>query len=288
MKAGAVVAGVLSVAILVGCGNREEELETEKSQLLTKSDSLSKVIDLRDRHFDEVVAAINEVYASIEGARAKEEMITQQTTEAEGKFSVTNDQARADLLDQIEVIDNSLQDSRAKIAKLESKVKALNKDFGSLNETIKNLKMMVEEREATIALLEGRINGLETQVVEQTRQIAHRDSIIVSQVDRMNQVYYVAGTREELENKGLIYDEGGFLWFGETTVISSGVDETYFRPFDISRESTINIPGKINEIVPKRNQEYYAMNVNGEESTDITITNPQKFWQDRYLVIITE
>jgi hypothetical protein len=288
MKAGAVIAGVLTVAILGGCSNREEELEREKSKLLTASDSLAKVIDLRDKYFDEVVGAINEVYASIEGARAKEAMITQQTSEAEGRFSVTNDQARADLLDEIEVIDNSLQESRSKIAKLEARVKALNKDFGSLNETIKNLKQMVEEREATIALLETRINGLETEVVDKVRQIAYRDSIIVTQVDRMNQVYYVAGTREELESKGLIQDEGGFLWFGETTVLNSGIDRSYFHPLDMTRESTISVPGIVNEIVPKRNQEYYAMNLLGETATDLTITDPQKFWQDKYLVIITE
>jgi chromosome segregation ATPase len=274
--------------VLAGCTNRETELEQEKSKLLTRSDSLSRVIDLRDQYFDEVVGAINEVYASLEGARAKEQVISEQTTEAEGKFSLTNDQARAELLDQIELIDNSLRESRSKIAKLESKAKSLNKNLGSLNETINDLKKMVEEREATIALLEGRINGLETQVVEQTRLIAQRDSIIGSQVDRMNQVYYVTGTREELESKGLILDEGGFLWFGETTVLASGFDQNYFHLLDRSRGETITVDGTVDEIVPKRNLEYYAVNTDGEESTDLTITNPQKFWQDRYLVIITE
>jgi len=294
MKKGDVLRVVLCIGALAGCTGREEELqkelEKERAKLLGTSDSLNQVITQRDRYFDEVVRAINDVYLSLEGARQKEEMISQQTSEAEGKFSLTNDQARLSLLSQIASIDTTLKQGRKKLASLQSRVKKLNKESMALTETINNLKQMLEEREKTIALLEGRVNGLENEVIQKTRLVAQRDSVIGSQENRINTVFYVIGTREELEEKGIITDEGGFPWglFGSTTILASGINQSYFSPIDRTRDKVIPVAGRIDEIVPKRDELFYAMHSVGDEASDLTVTDPGKFWQDRYLVIVTE
>jgi hypothetical protein len=281
---------IIAALILAGCGNREEEMQGRIGQLEAAADSLNKVIYQRDGYFEEVVRAINDVYMSIEDVRQQEASIQQQTGEAEGKFGLTNEQARANLLQQIANIDSTLVENRKKINGLRSRVRSLNKDFKALDETITNLKKMLEERELTIAMLEGKVTGLEADLVQKSREIAARDSVIESQVHLMNKVYYVAGTRDELEEKGIIKDEGGFPfgWFGSTTVLASGLDDGYFTPFDVANESVITIDGMVDEIVPQRSLNYYALNVVGEEVTDLNITDPARFWQDRYLVIITE
>jgi uncharacterized protein YoxC len=294
MKKGHVVWVVLCIGALAGCSGREEELQKEldreKARLQGTSDSLNQVITQRDHYFDEVVRAINDVYVSLEGARQKEEMITQQTGEAEGKFSLTNDQERSRLLQQIASIDTTLKQGRKKLASLQSRVKKLNKESMALTETINNLKQMIEERERTIALLEGRVNGLENEVVEKTRLIAQRDSIIGSREDEINTVFYVVGTREELEEKGIITDEGGFPWglFGSTTVLASGLDPSFFKSLDRTKSNVISVSGRIDEIVPKRDDRFYATHDVGDESSDLTVIDPAKFWQDRYLVIVRE
>lgn len=294
MKAGGVLIIASCVAILGGCNAREKELEEtlqkEQTRFIGTTDSLNQVIAQRDKYFDEVVRSINDIYSSLEGVRKKEAMISQQAGEAEGKFSLTNEQARSTLLQQIASIGTTLEDNRKKIAGLQSRVKKLNKEFASLNETIINLKQMIEEREKTIAMLETRVSGLEGQVEEKSRLIADRDAIIGSQETRLNTVYYVAGTRDELEEKGIIKDEGGFPWglFGSTTVLASGIDQSYFKAFDRNGERVIKVDGRIDEIVPKRSDEYYALNQIDDATADLNITDPTRFWQDRYLVIITE
>ena len=279
---------VLVALLMTGCGNREEELQGQIGRLEASADSLNKVIYQRDGYFEEVVQAINDVYMSIEDVRQKEASIQQQTGEAEGKFGLSNEQARAKLLAQIATVDSTLVENQKKISGLRARVRSQNKDFKALDETITNLKKMLEERELTIATLEGRVTGLEADLVQKSREIAVRDSIIESQVYLMNKVYYIAGTRDELEEKGIIKDEGGFLWFGSTTTLVSGLSPDYFTPFDIAHESVITIDGTVDEIVPERNLDYYALNLVGEEVTDLSITDPGRFWQDRYLVIITE
>ena len=282
----------LSVALvailLAGCGNREEELQGRIGQLEAVGDSLNKVINQRDENFDEVVRAINDVYLSIEDVRQAEASIQQQTGEAEGKYALNNEQARAALLQQIANIDSTLVQNRKKINGLRARVRSLNKDFKALDETINNLKKMLEERSVTIAMLESKVSGLEGDIVQKTREIAVRDSIIDSQVHTINKAYYIAGTRDELEEKGIIKDEGGFLWFGSTTVLVSGLDPEAFTPLDVANESVITIDGHVDEIVPQRDINFYALNAIGEDVTDLSITNPESFWQDRYLVIITE
>jgi len=279
---------VLAVVLLAGCGNREEELQGKIGQLEAVGDSLNKAIDKRDDYFNEVVRAINDVYMTIEDVRQQEASIQQQTGEAEGKYAVSNEQARAALLQQIANIDSTLVENRKKINSLRARVRSMNKDFKALDETLNNLKKMLEEREITIAMLESKVAGLEANIVEKTREIAVRDSIIDSQVHLINKAYYIAGTRDELEEKGIIKDEGGFLGIGSTTVFVNGADTDLFTPLDVASESVITIDGEVDELVPERDVTYYALNAVGEEVTDLSITDPESFWQERYLVIITE
>jgi uncharacterized coiled-coil protein SlyX len=276
------------LTVLLGCTGREEELEKEKAKLVSTADSLITVIQQRDTYFDDVVRSINAVYNSLEEVREKEAAISEQAGQAEAKFSVTNEQARTRLLNQIASIDTSLRESRKKIDRLQVRIRSMNKQFAGLNQTVENLQRILTEREQTIAALETRITGLESDIAEKGRLIAQRDSVIGEQDNSLNTVYYVMGTRKELEQKGIIADEGGFLWFGSTTVLSSSMDPRYFSRVDKRRKQIIKVNGRIEEIVPKRDPLYYAMNQMGEAESDITITDPTKFWLEPYLVIVTE
>ena len=294
MKTGFVLGVACFLGLMAGCNAKQEEMERalaeQKARMATSTDSLNHVIAQRDKYFEDVVRAINDVYSSLEQVREKEKVISQQAGEAEGKYSLTNDQARESLLNEINGIGTTLSDNRKKIASLQSKVKAMKKESASLNQTIENLKKTLDDQEKAIAMLSTRITGLENDVAEKGRMIAQRDSIIGSQETSMNTVYVVTGTRAELEEKGIIKDEGGFPWglFGSTTVLGSGMNQSYFERFDKTRESEININGSVDEIVPKRDETYYAMDQSDDATSHLKIIDPGRFWQERYLVIITD
>ena len=290
MKTGALVSVVLLGIAISGCDNREEELQGKITSLQSVSDSLGRAIADRDIYFDEVLRAINQVHGSLEHVREQEASITRAAGEAEGRFSATNEQTRIRLMAQIAGIDSTLAANRKRINSLRARVRSLNKDYTALDETLSNLRRMIEERELTIAMLEERVTGLEGALVEKSREIAQRDSIIDAQVNRINEVYYIAGSRNELEEKGIIRNEGGFPfgWFGSTTVMASGVDQGLFTTLDVTSASMITIEGEVNEIVPQRSASYFALNAVDETNTSLNIIDPEKFWQEKYLVIITD
>ena len=102
--------------------------------------------------------------------------------------------------------------------------------------------------------------------------------------------YYMAAPREELEEKGIITEEGGFLWglLGSTTVMSSGFDPASFTALDKTSEQTIRIPGHVAEILPRRNADLFAVSETDENGTELKILQPEKFWQDKYLVVVLD
>ncbi len=286
MKANHGVLMVLAGLVLLGCDAREKELEKEVVLMQGKMDSLQSVIGSRDAYFDEIVASINAVYADLEDVRQTEEQIRLEAEKQEGGVSSTSTESRVDLLNQVEKIGNSLEKNRKEIARLEKKVGSLSREHKGLNEMVASLKQQLAEREQTIAMLETDLGDLRNQVAEKSNQVVERDAIIQAKETELNTVYYITGTRDELEELGIISDEGGFLGLGSTAVLASGVDESLFNPFDMTGDRSITVEGEIEEIIPKRSEEFYQSE-NGEESSNLQILNPDKFWQERYLVIIT-
>lgn len=286
MKAYHGVLILLAGLSLVGCDAREKELEKEAVLMQSKMDSLQSVIGSRDAYFDEIVASINAVYADLEGVRESEEQIRREAGKQEGGVPSTSTESRVALLNQVEKIGNSLEENRKEIARLEKKVGSLSREHKGLNEMVASLKQQLAEREQTIAMLETDLGDLKNQVAEKTTQVNERDAIIQAKQTELNTVYYITGTRDELEELGIINDEGGFLGLGSTAVLASGVDESLFNPFDMTGDRSITVEGEIEEIIPKRNEEFYQSE-NGEENSNLQILNPDKFWQERYLVIVT-
>jgi peptidoglycan hydrolase CwlO-like protein len=281
----------LCIVMVLGCNNREKELEKQLGDTQSEKTNLQQNVAERDAYFEEVMRAVNEVYADLESARAKEALIKKGAGVDEGPAQFTNADARQKLLKSINDIGSVLQDNRQKIASLQKKVKGFNGQIASLNTLIENLKTSLQEREQSVAQLQARVQGLETTMAEKTKEIAQKEEKIDQQQKTINTGYYVIGTRAQLKEKGIIADEGGFLWglLGSTTILASGIDGSEFTPIDKNQDLKIHVPGKIEEILPRRRQDFFAMaNEPSGDGSELTIVSPEKFWQDRYLVIVVD
>lgn len=280
----------LSAFIVAGCSNNEEELQQQLGQLQNEKSALEQSITERDRQFEEVMHAVNDVYNSLEATRTKEATLVERTEGAEGTARLTSTDTRQKMLQSISSIGATLTENKKKIANLESRVKALRGEYASLNRLVENLKQTLLEREQSIAALQANVQGLEATLAERAQIIHEKEAVIGVQQKHMNTAYYVAGTREELKDKGIITDEGGFLWglLGSTTVMASGVDQSLFTPIDKTLDQTIHIPGNINEIIPRRNSDFFAVATMDQSGSDLTILTPDKFWQDQYLVVVLD
>jgi DNA repair exonuclease SbcCD ATPase subunit len=280
----------LVTVLVIGCSNKEEELQQQLSKAKSEQATLQQSITERDKSIEEVMKAINEVYADLEKARSKEGKLAERVGGSEVPPQITNAATKQVLLQNITEIGSALKENRKKISSLQAKVKSLGGQLAGLNTLVANLKQSLQEREQSIALLEAKVQGLEMTVAEKTKAIAEKEVVIEEQRQMMKKAFYVVGTRKELKEKGIITDEGGFLWglLGSTTVMSSGVDQSLFTAIDKTNDQTIQIQGKIDEILPHRNEEFFATATPSENSSALKITRPEKFWQDNYLVIVLD
>ncbi len=280
---------MLSAFLLWGCNGRTEELEKQNATLQQQNSDLARNLTTQDEYIDGVVTSVNEVYESIEAARATEKNLLSESKDIEGTKTQTKTEVRKDLLGRITIVNENLQENRKKISDLQKKVSTSRKQYASLQTMVDNLHKTLEEREQSIASLENRVRGLEGEVAEKTDLVRKKDLVIDTQRKEISTVYYVVGTKSELEKKGIIKDEGGFLWglLGSTTTLASGLDPSYFTPVDRSR-SSYDVDGSIREILPKRSPEYYTQKKSEGGKSVLTIADQNRFWQDRYLVILTD
>ncbi|MGA9118317.1 MAG: hypothetical protein WB699_03030 [Bacteroidota bacterium] len=276
---------VLLAILVVGCNNQEDQLKQQLSQAQSNDSTMQATIAERDKYMEQVVVAVNDAYQNIERARMKEKGVAHLATAPEGAPKMTNVVTKEDMLKDLQEISATLQQNQKRITDLQRKNRTFGRQLASLDTLINNLKASLKEREESIAMLQGRIQGLETNVAENMRTIAGKDSVIDTQIRTINTAYYVIGTKDELEKKGIITDEGGFLWglLGSTTVLTDSVDESQFQPIDRTSNGAIHVNGKIDQILPGRSTDTFATNT---ANSELTILSPSKFWKQRYLVIV--
>jgi hypothetical protein len=273
-----------------GCSGRTEELEKQNAVLQQQNKELAQNMTSQDEYIDDVVTAVNDVYQSIETARATEKNLITESKGIEGTKTQSKEEVRKDLLQRISAVNENIQDNYKKVNDLEKKVSTSRKQYASLQTMVENLRKTLEEREASIAALEARVSGLEGEVAQKTEQVRQRDIVIDAQKKEMATVYYVIGTKKELEEKGIVRDEGGFLWglVGSTTTMAPNFDLSYFTPIDKGRQTTFRVDKRIREILPKRAPEYYTQQKEESGQTVLTIADRDHFWKDKFLVILTD
>jgi uncharacterized protein YoxC len=276
--------------LVAGCNNRADELEKENAVLQTSNQQLNQDLQTRDEYVNKLTTAINDVYASVEEVRVKEHKLLKESGAMENGTMAARDNSAASMVERIGALRTVLQENYDKLEKLQANLKTANKKYAGLEKMVASLKKTIEERDQSIAELSKRVEGLQHDVAAQTAVITQKDSVIDTQYRTITTTYYITGTRDELEKKGIIKKEGGFLWglLGSTTTMASGFDEKLFKPLNKEVSTSISVDGKIDQILPARSEGSYSAAPVSANQTLLTIAEPDHFWKDKYLVIITD
>jgi len=282
---------IVAIAILLvftGCSQSELEI---------KNKELQQQLAAKDQYIEEVTSAITEIHNQLESTWAMENKVIQQSLAREGSKAPSHLQVKQQILNRISDIDSILAANRKKLSNLQNRLKNAATQYAGLQKMVDGLKATLEEREKTLADLQARVNSLESEVGEKKRVIAAREATIDDQSKllsertlRMNAVYYVVGKKDDLKAQGIITDEGGFLWglLGSTTVLAGGFNADLFQKMDRTEEAVINVPGKIAEIIPKRDVGSYSIEETSEGRTILKIVNADQFWKMNRVVIVSK
>lgn len=196
-------------------------------------------------------------------------------------------------LDRIALLRQSISRSRERITTLEANLKKSGVHVASLNRMVNQLKLQVVQKEEIVALLNSRVDDLQTQVTGLSRTVISKDStiaihesVIEDKRKELATVYYIVGDKKALKTAGAIESTGGVLFMGKTVRPSNMPNLTAFTPMDTDQETVIRTSSDKARLVSGQTATSYQwMIVDGV--MELHITNPEEFRKIREVVILT-
>jgi uncharacterized protein (DUF3084 family) len=189
---------------------------------------------------------------------------------------------------KVRTLSKRLKDSGLKIAALEDKLVLLEESIAQRDSSINVLKTELVSRDFQLAELNTVIDSLDMEVVEREKTIQVKDVLISQNQAELDKAYLAAGNYKELEEKGIVAKEGGFLGLGKSKVVPANITDNEFHQISISQTDRIAVNSKKVELISNHPEDSYAVVSNDSIVEYIQITQPERFWKKtRYAVVET-
>ena len=205
-----------------------------------------------------------------------------------------NEEVEEDILLHIEHMHNLSENSKHKVAYLEKNVKKLREVDNADHVKIHILEMEVRDMAHTVVARDNEIDALHEMVIAEGIGIAvlaeaYYEQAIYTDVlkEIINTAFFVAGTKKELKEMGVLDAEGGFLGIGRVKTLSDNASLEFITPIDIDKTDIIELDGKKAELITPHPIDSYTLTYDKDKNiTMLGISNKLHFWQEtNYLVI---
>ena len=276
-----VLVAVLAVVILstscVEKSKKYQQLMAEKDALLIENQNI-------ENEYNNALGIISDVENNLQALREAEGLIMMNSENTSKR-----DQLNAELIQ----IKEAMAYNNARLDSLTTALEKTNRTNKELRSTIKRLQGQIEEKTKEIEALQIQIDekntqiaGLNTQVenlnanIEQvTATNASQSQTIAEQIVEMNTIYYIAATKKELKENGILNSK---------YILTPEVPTNLFTKADKRDINEISIEAKKATILSNHPIDSYTI-VKQDTTIILQITNPDKFWSvTRYLVISTK
>lgn len=283
-----VVAMVASLA--TSCNvERSEKYQT----LLAERDSLYTEAVAAKGGFDQALNTINEIEAALESVRAAEGIIMMESEEGDTNKAVS----------EINAIQQTLQENRNKIAKLEKELASQGAQSKALNQTVSRLKKQLEEKDTYINSLKDELQQSRQQIADLNTQVsdlnenieslnenidvlsvqnAAQQATIQNQDAALNTVWVCIATQQVLKEKGII--KGGLFQANE--ISKQGFDQSQFMQADLRELTNVPLNTKRATLITTHPEGSYEITETEEGYKVLNINDKDAFWSiSKYLVI---
>lgn len=204
---------------------------------------------------------------------------------------------RTKLLGNIANMRNQIETDKKKISSLEAQLAASKGQLKGVQAMIDKLKSSVADKEAILTQLQTKLNSMsETleserrlsadEIALRERTIASKEGRITEQEQAINTMFYIAGTRKELMNKGIIDRKGGLLGIGKVSTVNAKYDTSKFTMFNLLDTQSITFDATKNgyNILSDQPASSFEVKRSGGKY-ELTVTDPQSFRRHKYVVI---
>lgn len=276
---------VASLCILSACHNKSENTESQV-QAPTTADSLR--VALADQ--DSLLSLMNEVADGMAQIKQMENILS-----SSNDLTAESSDRRQQIRNDMQVIQQTLQMRRDRLAELEKKIQNSSSNNATLQKSIATLKQQIADQESTIGQLRGElekahihieqltanVDSLNTEVASVTAAKDQAEQTATTLTNELNTCYYAIGNKNELKDNKII--ETGFL--RKTKIMEGDFDRNFFTRADKRTLTQIDLNSTKAEVLTNQPAGSYSIDdLNGHKV--LRITNPALFWSlSNYLVI---
>ncbi len=263
----------------------------ELSNMDREKEELQQQLQKREEIIDEMVSTFNDIETDLNTIAEKEKIVAVTSDNVE----ITKSK-KDQVIDNIRLIGNLLESNKKKIAQLNKKLKNSGMQIASLEKKINEFEKTILARDSSVQVLreiltkkDFQIADLNDRIESMETTINDQNSIIDYQISEINKAYLTQGNFKELEAKGVLEKNGGFLWFGQKS-LKPNVKEDAFQEINILETKTIPVHSKKVALITNHPKESYSFIIDSTETIAyLEIKDPMKFWKiSKYAVLETK
>lgn len=267
---------------MIACGDKTksnpeaDSLRTQLSAQMEEMDEMNLFLDAVNMSMDSVVNMEGTVLRTTgESPLSRKEQI-QKNVEA---YKLILQQQR----ERLDILEKKLKDNNAYAGKMQKTIAALKQQLEEKDQAIIKLSEELEQRNFQIEELKDNVDNLNVQVAELEEDSKAKQEEIDEKVNQMNEAYVFIGDKNALKKAGLI--EGGSL-LKKSKLNTSNIDKKLFKKVDIRNVKNFQIPDSKPEVLTQMPAGSYEITKTGNNSSELTITDPARFWGvSRFLII---
>lgn len=277
---------VASLCILSACHNKSENAESQV-QTPTTADSLR--VALADQ--DSLLSLMNEVADGMAQIKQMENILS-----SSNDLTAESSDRRQQIRNDMQVIQQTLQMRRDRLAELEKKIQNSSSNNATLQKSIATLKQQIADQESTIGQLRGElekahihieqltanVDSLNTEVASVTAAKDQAEQTATTLTNELNTCYYAIGSKQELKDHKLI--QTGFL--RKTKIMPEDFEMNYFTTGDKRTLNSIDLHSRKAKVLTNQPADSYTITDAPNGNKVLKIQNPARFWSvSNYLVI---
>lgn len=281
MKAIKILVTGFVLTTLVGCDKLAKIAELASSA--GNNEVVPEQVDapLQQEEVEQMADIINAVAASLDSIQEQEQMVTRMDESTPKDVILSQLQAFRETLDrkkkEIDLLTAEALSNKSTIANLKKTLEYLNQQLEEKSARIAKLEEAVKTRDAKISELREEVDAL-------TIESGQLKAVNAEQEKRLNEAYYIVGSKKELKNLGLL--SGGL--FSKKRANYSNIDNSMFRMVDVRTFNTLVIASKSPKLVTEKPASSYTLTKNGDGTSTLQITNVKAFWEASPYLIIME
>lgn len=271
--------------------------------LVQQNSALNSTLEDRDSLVNEMTSTFDEIEQNLTFVRNKRDQmisVPQEGGKSQKEILVADIKMMNEMLEEsskkIEELDKKLKASGVDIKSFRNKIAQLNKNVAEQENSIQQLRAELEQRDYKIAEMDNQIVQLKSDIAVKEDSIAYKSQIIAEKSqtitekeNEINEVYFVAGTYEQLAEKGVLTKEGGFLGIAKNKAIRDDVVLNNFEKLDMRNTNHFPINTKKAKLITAHPENSYRLVEQNDKIAFIEIENPEEFWKlSKYVVVETK